>query len=319
MKRFGLILAIILLFFAAQSSRAQDAFSIKANEGADTELLARALYDAYPNLKPDQQALVNQGLFFVMDYREPSAGVVAYGPEDDSEYDAKHGDTKLYPKGTIKVNLTLNSFEIMRVAYAVDDKRVQATLKWLLLEIVSHEVKHAQQYMNHPVWALTNPEQCPGGACDAERAKDTQAKMQYEFDATNYGFKVGRSRITKEEWEYAMAWLKNHRSVLGPRLVDFPEASFEQTVADPIPESTAWFYASMYQPVSLAATCASGKKWDKGEKTEAFNFLLINLQNQGALEKVYPYLTPVFERLKSCLRDQQEKPNGKTSKAAFHY
>lgn len=323
MIRLKTIFAVIFLLSLAQVSRAQGIINIKANSGSDRVIIASAIIDAYPNLPKDQQALIDQGLFFVMDYNEPPAGVLGYGPEDDPEY--KYPDTKLWPEGTIKVNLTVNAFELMRVISASNDPSVQNVFKALVLDLIGHEIKHAQQYIAHPVLALSRADQCPEGMCDPERLKDTEAKMHYEFEATQFGYDIARKKISKEEWDRAMTWLRAHRSVLGPRLVDFPGAVFQETIALPLPDSAIWFYSAMYEPVMLVAGCAEGKTWNDEEKKLAFNFLIVNLHNKkdsedkGVLEKVYPYLTPVFARLKVCLREQKEKEKnkGKFSNVAF--
>lgn len=257
--------------------------------------------EAYPLLEKSQQDLVGQGLYFVAFYEEPFASEqVAFGPEDDPAY--KYPDKTLYPKGTIKVNITMRTLAMIRVVNQISDPLVRAMFWRRLLDLTSHEIKHVQQYMRHPVLALAAPADCPEGICDEQKTFDTEAKLSYELEATEYGDWIGIKPIKESDWAYAVQWAKDHPDLGKGTLAEGVARWLRGKPSDPpVTDFIRLFYTSMYDPVMLAKKCVASGELDESEVAHAEYYLKANADHDHFLEHTYAYLTPVFKRLSSCV------------------
>lgn len=312
-KIFSLPLSLFAVVFLAQTVHAQltkPDICIEMRQQEEAALVARTLRDIYPSLPESQKALIDQGLCFVGFYEEPLTHQIdGFGPEDDrfGNHPYKYPDTTLYPKGTIKVNLTLNTLGTIRFAYSIDDARVRMWLSNGIENIFRHEVKHVEQYIQHPVLALSSADECPGGICDVEKAEASKIKLGYELEATRFGNEVRMRGVDQQTWDYIRDWLKNHQEILGDqfkRLANLPSFEYFSQLSPP---SIVFLYNAMYQPVVLAKNCAETGHFSADDKTLAKKFLATNEKNGHFLEQAYPYLIPVFKRLSSCVVEPSQK------------
>jgi hypothetical protein len=312
MRKAGVLLQIVLLlcvvFFTGRSALAHSLpnINVEAKTEEERDLLSLAIRDAYFLLEKTQQNLIDQGLFFVVFYEEPfTSEFRAFGPEDDIYYPHpyRYPDTTLYPKGTIKVNITLRTMDFIRITNKVKDPVVQTVLKHVTLDLLAHEIKHAEQYMQKPVLALSVPADCPGGICDEKKTEDTKTKVGYELEATAYGHAVGTKIIKHGDWDYASQWLKDHPELARGTRNNWSAKGFDHNYFEtPITKWIKFLYGSMYEPVILAKKCAVGGL-NADEAVAAKKFLSFNRKNDHFLERWYIYLTPVFEKLSSCVAD----------------
>lgn len=303
--RRKLVPAVLLavLAFAVQAY-GQIKVNVRAQSDEETNLIRQAVSDVYPQLSENHQKLIRDGLYFARYYGTDALGSAeAFGPEDDPEY--KPGDKKLYPEGTIKVSFCKPAMEILQLISSTDDKVVRAVFKLYFTEVVAHELTHVEQYMANPVEVLTKPEQCPKGICDKQLTAGTAIKFQYELDAMAAGYEFGRKHITRGDWGHTANWLKAHANALPAGIAEWAELPFDY-LNDPVPQEMYLGYGAMYIPVVLAQHCEEAGKLESDDESWAALFLKVNRgsdkDNRHELEKIYPYLTPVFARLESCLK-----------------
>jgi hypothetical protein len=239
--------------------------NVEAESPAQAELVTKIVRDAYPLLDADQQQLVRDGLVFRAAKQIDNA--FGYGPEDDPEY--RYPDKTLYPKGTIKVNITPSFLSFAQGLYDKDTP-INSIFGGLLVELVAHEIKHVQQYMAEPVLALSSAEECPKGICDDAKLEATAKKLNYEFEATIYG-----------QRKYAEAT----NTSVEKDLVIINEYAYRA-------------YAVMYEPPMLVKKCVAHSL------TEEERVLAKRYIERDVLKKyagAYPYLTVVMERLTECM------------------
>lgn len=323
MSKAGAVLTVLFLIFAAnpEKNRVQNPsadktkpvftsapivpaapkINVEAKTAEEKDLIRWLINNVYPDLEQNQKTLIDNGLFFVMNYdKKIAAAVLAFGPEDDPEYE--YPDKNLYPDGTIKINFTFSMLDSIRPINSPDiDPRVKKTLRKFLIGVIAHEIKHAEQYMEHPVSALSAFSDCPEGICDPQKLKDTRIKMRYEFEATFYGWEVGIKSMTAEEWSYARNWMENNPKFKEGFFAAISQSSFEDLSA-PIPEYMQSFYWSMFYPAAWAEECAEGTL-SAADKDKAKKFLGASEQLVNILENTYSYLPPVVERLKTCVQE----------------
>lgn len=305
-KNFFTSLFLFVAISLASIARAEETNAtacVQMREQEETALVNKALRDIYPLLPESQKALIDQGLCFVGFYEEPLTHEIAgFGPEDDRFGDRpyKYPDTTLYPQGTIKVNMTLSTLGVIDLAYGVSD----ALVRWWLMNAVQnffrHEIKHVEQYIQHPILVLSSPDDCPMGICDAEKMKATKIKLGYELEATRFGNEVMMIGVNQQAWDYIRDWMKNHKEILGSRFEDFANLMSFEDMSQPVAPGIAFFYSAMYQPAVFAKTCAETGKLSADDKRLYREFLKVNELYDNLIERVYPYLTPVFARIASC-------------------
>lgn len=316
-KNAVVVLLLFAVVFCAQAVFAQTTDStpcVQMRSEEETKVVTTVLHDIYPSLPESQRALIDQGLCFVGFYEEPLAHEVgAFGPEDDrfGDHPYKYPDTTLYPKGTIKVNLALNTLDSIRLAYRVNDAKVRL---WLMNEnenAFRHEIKHVQQYIKQPVLALQSADDCPKGICDAEKTEATKVKMGYELEAIAFGNEVRMRGLDQQSWDYVRDWLKNHPEILGDSFKDLSDLPPFEYFSQPVTPGSEFFYSAMYKPVVFAKTCAETGQLSADDKTLAQKFLTVNEKNGHFLEQAYPYLTPVFARISFCMIQTPKPPTAK--------
>ncbi len=260
MRLQTVFLAILITCISCGNGYANLAVNVEAASAKDRQVLEHAVRDVYPDLPLSQQLLIQQGLFFVV-YDGPMAfDSDGFGPEDDPAY--RYPDRTLYPTGTIMVNITRSSLLMMTRAAQGRKKSEKA-----VIELLAHEIKHVEQYMNHPVRALSVAGDCPLGYCADVLLEGTKIKLSYELEATRFGFKVAGVTLSDDAWK-----------------------------------EIAFGYVAMYRPPVLARRCVERETLDKNERAEVRQFLKENHADRGVFERMYPFLTPVFKRLQECLR-----------------
>lgn len=277
----------------------------------ETGVVTNALHDIYPSLPESQQSLIDQGLCFVGFYEEPLTNEVsAFGPEDDrfGDHPYKYPDSTLYPKGTIKVNLTLKAIEQIHLTYRVNDAKVKLWLMNDIENLFRHEIKHVQQYIQHPVLVLQNADDCPDGICDAEKTEATKVKLGYELEATAFGNEVRMRGLDQQNWDYIRDWLKNHPEILGDSFKNLADLPPFEYFSQPVTPGSKFFYSAMYMPVVFVRTCAETGQLSTDDKTLAQKFLAVNERSGHFLEQSYSYLTPVFARMSACITEPIQKP-----------
>lgn len=270
MRGLKLCLAVIVLFSVASISYAAPTVNVEAGSEEEKAVLARSVQNVYPYLPESQQELIRKGLYFVV-VSDSLLGrnAAAFGPEDDPSY--RYPDTKLYPEGTIKVNIPASTLHMMRIVDGDKGSDV-SQMRGLLLEIIAHEIKHVEQYMAKPIKALSRPAECPKGVCDASRLEDTRLKLAYELEAMRFGQEVRNAAAEKTG------------GFFGARL------------GKPVEGMAALVYSAMYEPAVLAKKCDTNGFLSGYDKLAAEQYL-----GSASLSiRIYPYLVPVLMRLKSC-------------------
>lgn len=304
------LVGILATFFTTQSATAQKLkqFNIEARAEKEWLLLQQMLERIYPKLRPDQQAVIDRGLFFVVSYwgeEEGPEGITwqyhGFGPEEDREY---RYDRELYPQGTIKISITLRSLAIEELANTVPDPIVSRVLQEVRSRnLIVHEVQHVLQIMRRPIRPLIRPEDCPGGLCDPEHLEDSRRKMLYEFEALRRDFKEARGPIEKKDLEYTAKWLEGHPEVLVPGLRNLPRRlrGWDDT-EKAISEERLFLYSAGWRAAVLARYYIQNNKFpSKKAREEAERLLAYNKAHKGLLIKTYPYLSEVFRVLERGL------------------
>jgi len=149
----------------------------------DVALLQEALTVIYPMLPADLRVHARKVTVVANHTFVPATKLyMGWGPEDDPEY--RYPDRKLFPEGTIKVNVSERAMQFLRFAH--DElggiQNNEGGRVWVLGFFV-HEFTHDTQYMNRPVRDLNSgkPEEvCPEGLCDLGLVAETKLKIGYE-------------------------------------------------------------------------------------------------------------------------------------------
>lgn len=304
MKKFATFCGIAVLS-ATFLGCGKTQVNVRARNQTDAEIIRNAIVREYPNLPDDQQKLIKDGLYFCGWYKEPGTSRFwGMGPEDDPEY--ARGDRTLYPKGTIKVNLSLTAMEIEQLAATVPDTRVRRVLNLCIRNVLVHEIEHVEEYMEQPVNDLskTDPNECPDGLCDPIRLEGTHLKMRYEFRALRRNFVEVLSQIPQTDVDYAANWLQEHSSVLAgkQRLAGLPDRLRKLNIRSPFSNrNQVLFYKSMYFPAVLARKCAETGGLSEEDRQSVRAYVAFNKEKNNMLLDAYPYLKPVFHRLESCV------------------
>ncbi|MBI5631515.1 MAG: hypothetical protein HY921_11605 [Elusimicrobia bacterium] len=297
---------------------------------SDEAVLDAALARVVTLLPKDQRLMLARGLQFVVG-RSPknlADTVLGWGPEDDQDY--VYPSRTFYPHGSIKVNISLRMIEALRAAeelrqaakapgtfYDFQGKIIE--LRWrqdeqvlavqaiddLFHRVAVHEIEHAKEYVEKPVNALSKPEQCPEGLCDAERIGDTRQKAEYEFRALRRDFEV-RKLQDPRVYLAAAQLLRRHSDLLTQRIKNLPErlelaaketgveiSDFHKTYyeATHMVPSLAWAYLK----TTAETKVEHAKSLSDIQKYFDFNCGQNELKAKDVLTDDYPYLAPVFK------------------------
>lgn len=268
-KRAAFLVLALALCWGSIAKAEELAVNVEAESPAYATLLTNVIRDVYPFLDSDQQELVRAGLVFKA--VQAMGNAVAYGPEDDPDY--RYPDRTLYPKGTIKANLAPMFFALVQKVYG-EGLPLTSSYGGMLVEIIAHEIKHVQQYIANPVFALAHAEDCPKGLCDDVKLMATHAKLQYELEATLYGQRKYYAVTKKPEPENFDRLIEKH---------------------------AMRFYGIIYEPPMLVKKCVANTL-TREERVLAEEYIKRPAMRDYAEE--YPYLTPVLGRLKTCMESQ---------------
>lgn len=281
---------------------AQKTARVTAESGAvsDEKILHDAVQAVYPKLADDHRRLIDQGLEFVVTRQEPLTSLAfGWGPEDDRDY--RYPDRSFYPSGTIKVNISLQSIEILRLAKN-GPPLVQKALSDYFYAGMVHEIEHAKQYHEAPMGYVDDPERCAKGWCQEVLIDQSRSKARYEFAAIEREFTEAKSKQGKGRYSEAARYLQDHPDLLTGRIKNLPEllASAAAETEEAVSDQKRMVYESAYRVPELGREYFTAlQRGDANEAERVFHqietYFFYNCKIGGVMTASYTYLIPVFE------------------------